>query len=125
MHQPMEAYAERVNFNRQVNIMLSRNVGNRIEYVKEMPKELASIRDDEFLAGPPSLTLDHREAQSVFDALWRAGFRPIADNVDESKTMEAMRSHLTDMRALAFGLIKLPEFQRNQFAPKSINHPEN
>lgn len=67
----------------------------------------------------PMLNLDYREAQSLFDALWRAGFRPKEDKVDESAAMEAIRTHLADMRALAFGLIKLPELQTNQpFTPK-------
>ena len=48
-----------------------------------------------------SIPMQWNAGQSLFDALWQAGFRP---NGGESSVahVQAMKDHLTDMRALVF-----------------------
>lgn len=48
---------------------------------------------------PPTLHLNIRSAQSLFDALWEAGFRPV-NNPESPHAVKALNDHLQDMRML-------------------------
>lgn len=65
---------------------------------------IQSVKHGEMLPPEPMLTLSHRSAQILFDALYRAGLRPSSGEVSSGHTAEvaAIRAHLEDMRVLAF-----------------------
>ena len=48
----------------------------------------------------PTVEMSMEDTQSLFDALWRGGFRP-KDGTGNSGHMGAMENHLADMRANA------------------------
>ena len=59
-------------------------------------------RENEGLEIKPFLRLRGEEATALMDSLWEAGVRPSRD-ITSTGQLEAMRGHLEDMRALAFG----------------------
>ena len=54
----------------------------------------------------PTMTLQLAEAQQLLDELYRIGLRPSVSRGDEAAELAAVRSHLSDMRALAGGLLQ-------------------
>jgi hypothetical protein len=70
----------------------------------------------------PMLTLSHRSAQALFDALYKVGLRPSSgESVENHKReLEATRAHLADMRALAFHAVE----SRGPDAPLKLNLDE-
>ena len=67
---------------------------------------------DVFAEIPKALPLDQKEAESLMDALWRAGIRPTRCADSEKGQLEAVRDHLKDMRQIAFSAAKIvpPEY---------------
>lgn len=71
--------------------------------VLQPPEFLAArlYRADEAVEVYPTMTLQADAAQSLMDALWRAGLRP--NNGEGSGAQAtAMKAHLEDMRRLVF-----------------------
>lgn len=54
----------------------------------------------------PSFTLSYDAAQELMDALYSAGIRPRQAR-DHATTVDAINKHLTDMRAIAFGMLEM------------------
>jgi hypothetical protein len=48
-----------------------------------------------------SFTLERTAAQSLFDDLWKAGFRP-TNEIGSEGQLAALQGHLEDMRKIAF-----------------------
>lgn len=53
----------------------------------------------------PSLVLERDDAQALMDSLWSVGVRP-RDLAQTQGEVEALKSHLADMRSIAFGYVK-------------------
>jgi hypothetical protein len=64
-----------------------------ISWVKSNPNSLRK----------PDFDIPHENAQQMFDALWKLGFRSPEPNPESQYA--AINCHLQDMRALAFGKI--------------------
>ncbi len=54
----------------------------------------------------PTMTLQLDEAQQLLDELYRIGLRPSVSSGDQAAELAAVRSHLSDIRALAGGLLQ-------------------
>ncbi|MFT4064240.1 hypothetical protein [Paraburkholderia sp.] len=63
-----------------------------------------SVAPGEMMPPEPMMTLTHRGAQALLDALYKAGLRPSSGEVSSGHAAEvaAIRAHLDDMRKLAF-----------------------
>lgn len=57
---------------------------------------------------PVRFRLRREHAQSLLDRLWNMGFRP-ADTRYNSDSLNIMRSHLEDMRKIAFTFLEKPD----------------
>lgn len=56
--------------------------------------------------GPVSIPEGHAVAQAILDAAWEQGLRPTGF-ADVKNETAAIKGHLADMRALAFGSLKI------------------
>jgi len=55
--------------------------------------------------GEPLLFLSDEDAQSLLDALWKAGIRP-SRIVNAEVEASAMQSHIADLRKITFSLLR-------------------
>lgn len=69
------------------------------------PTWATDIRFEPFTEGSriphASFQLKREQVQELFEDLWRMGFRPL-NIINEASRLEAVQSHLADMRQLAF-----------------------
>lgn len=70
---------------------LNHAICTNLEFTKKHPGELAN----------PCMTLTNTDLQSLFDELWRLGFRS-SEYIDEKSALAATQFHLSDMRKLVF-----------------------
>jgi hypothetical protein len=62
--------------------------------------------DQDTMCGEPTLTLSPAEAQGLLDSLWEVGIRP-SNGEGNLGEVGAVKSHLADMRRIAFGVLEL------------------
>lgn len=67
---------------------------------------VAMAKADTALYMDPAAHLTKEAAQELLDDLWRSGIRPSV-GVSSSGQLEAMQSHITDLRKLAFKAYKV------------------
>lgn len=97
-------FAERVNFGRLISLhMVGENLLNGTRTIVQ-PVVMQEVKDDEMT--PPMMQLHPESAQSLMDELWNAGFRPTQGKQSEGQ-VDAIGSHLKDMRAIAFAQLRL------------------
>ena len=65
------------------------------------------LPEEEGLAREPSLKMSPASANELMNRLWEAGFRPDPKFRDESGAMDAKNSHIDDLRAIAFHVLKI------------------
>ncbi len=65
-----------------------------------------SYEDGQAVITPDSLKLTRPAAQTLIDALWRAGVRPSEQEQTSTQTT-ALKTHLDDMRKIAFNFLKV------------------
>lgn len=70
---------------------LNQAICTNLEFTKNRPGELAN----------PCMRLTDIDLQSLFDELWRLGFRS-SEHIDEKSALDATKRHLEDMRRLVF-----------------------
>lgn len=70
---------------------LNHAICTSLTFEKKNPNEIAS----------PCMTLTNVDLQSLFDELWRLGFRS-SEHIDEKSALKATQYHLSDMRRLVF-----------------------
>lgn len=56
---------------------------------------------------PPLMSLQMNDAQRLMDVLWDCGLRP-TEGSGSAGSLAATERHLTDMRKLAFHVLKVP-----------------
>lgn len=97
------SHCDRLNFGRQIGLVLYRPRNDGSTDVAVSVQFVQVERDD---AAPVnhSMVLEPPEAQSLMDALWCAGVRPTEEG--SAGQLAAVQSHLTDMRQIAFDLLK-------------------
>lgn len=74
------------------------------DFTGGITKYVSSIEFSEVQLGfqiRPFISLHHDTMQSIFNQLWKLGFRP-KDGTGNSGHMEAQKAHLEDMRKLVF-----------------------
>jgi hypothetical protein len=72
--------------------------------VKPIPVfEIENVPRGQMPPNEPMMNLPYKSAQIIFDALYKAGFRPSSGEATESHqaALAATRAHLNDMRAIA------------------------
>lgn len=81
----------------------------RVTFIQGVTLETIDPRQDR-RGRHSALVLDDGEAQSLFEALWGAGFRP-RRHEDAAGALQATQTHLADMRRLVASALKvdLPE----------------
>ncbi len=63
--------------------------------------EMRTVVGDESESVPAVMTLSREEIQAWMDQLWKLGIRP-SNGSGDANAIEALRGHLSDMRALVF-----------------------
>jgi hypothetical protein len=81
--------------------------------------EIQTVAPGEMMPPEPMVTLSHRGAQTLFDALYKAGFRPSSGEASSGHEAQvaAIQAHLADMRTLAFHAFET----RGPDAPMPLN----
>lgn len=96
--------AERELWGRRIELLftcIDRDSG-RLSVAQEVIfKECA----DGELGGGPTISISSQDAQDLMDDLWRCGLRP-TEGVGSIGQLAATERHLTDMQAIARGLLK-------------------
>jgi len=88
-----QAYYQESNFGRTHELQVFKREGDRIAAFSAI--ELKEYESGELYN--PGLVADRNTMQSIFDALYEAGYRPTKPRVDETPARDA---HLEDMRRL-------------------------
>ena len=94
--QNFRAVYDKWSFQRFHELQLFRTEGTEITYIKDIILTTETPKDME-VATPNPLVTDQGTMQSIFDALYRGGFRPSRPFKDET---DAQKRHLNDMRKL-------------------------
>lgn len=97
----IEFHAERPVWSDSLDLYARQQINGKTQFL--VADGIKAVEIEQGLMAPKflELTLLSDGAQSLFDALWRVGFRP---NKGESSAahVEALKYHLEDMRALVF-----------------------
>ena len=97
----IEFRAERPIWNDSLELYAKETIDGRTRALVAVGIELREVQKGELWPKFLSIPLMWDVGQSLFDALWTAGFRP---NGGEATTahVSAMKAHLEDMRTLVF-----------------------
>lgn len=101
----VQVFVERSNFGRSNAVFLFKEdpLGNS-QFVLPFDVKWSEVFPDDraLQVSAPAINFTSREGQALMDALWNAGLRPTAKNLDPNPQIEAMKAHLDDTRKLAF-----------------------
>ena len=76
----------------------------RIALVEPVPLTLTRCENPDASVEEPTFRLPIKEAQSLFDAMWREGMRPTGfKNEPQPDSIAAREAHIADLRAVVFG----------------------
>lgn len=87
------------------------NLGSTVIYAGNKQVHLTTVMKQEVRAEgayrEPSLVIPDEAAQQLMNGLWHAGFRP-NDGAGTLANIESLKSHLDDLRTIAFHALKIP-----------------
>lgn len=92
-------------WNTRVELACYRVIGDKFLIAK--PLKFVELPNT-YTITEPTFSIDRKEAQELFNALWVMGYRP-ADGTGNAGHVAALSAHLEDMRTLVFD------------APRNIN----
>jgi hypothetical protein len=97
----IEFYVDKQIWTDSISLYARKQSRGQMEYL--IADGLKAIPAEKGLLAPKFLDFPMLEgaAQSLFDALWKAGFRPNGGEASAAH-VEAMKYHLEDMRKLVF-----------------------
>src|SRR5260221_5427078 len=97
----MEFHVERPVWSDSLDLYASQQINGEVQFL--VADGIKAVKIKEGLLAPKFLEIPLLSdgAQSLFDALWRVGFRPNKGEASAAH-VEALKYHLEDMRKLAF-----------------------
>lgn len=98
----MRWYVERLDYGLRTNFYLAEPESGT--YAKPL-EIVVERREDQIRADGPTLQLQVEHAESLFQAMWDAGFRPPEERVSD-QTLEAQKAHIALAEKVIDGLMK-------------------
>ncbi len=101
----MKFFVERSDFRMRADFFImsqdSRYSDGAKMAVKPLVFETVPLEEHRSGYDAPAFSLEHPDAQHLFQEMWNAGFRP-REQGNTADMVEALRYHLSDMRHIAF-----------------------
>jgi len=96
------------HYRHRINLYVDAVRGREVVAVGQ-PIEMREARDDDrYSADLPIISIFPDAAQQLMDDLWRCGVRP-TEGCGSTGQLDAVRSHLADLRAIVFDKLKVPK----------------
>jgi hypothetical protein len=98
--------ARRSNFDNTFDFIILDRRSESIAFATEIKFESHRLNEMGGVKPKPTFQLDEYAAQALMNELWNAGLRP-SDGTGNSGQLGAVENHLSDLRTIAFHLLKI------------------